>query len=206
MKLTVMTTAQRGHTEALDVSESVFGRDYNEPLVHQVVVALQAGLRAGTQCQKGRAEVSGGGRKPWRQKGTGRARAGSNRSPLWRGGGVIFPAKPRDYDQKINKKMYTGAMRAILSELIRQGRMIVVDAITITQPKTKEVIQLLKQFNVTRALLITEYLDENLYLAARNVPNVQVLDVDSVNPLDCVHYDRLVITVGALKRLEEQLA
>lgn len=205
MNVTVMTTTQGQHA-ALQVSEVVFGREYNEPLVHQVVTALQAGLRAGTQCQKGRAEVSGGGRKPWRQKGTGRARAGSNRSPLWRGGGVIFPAKPRDYQQKVNKKMYTGAMRAILSELIRQERMVVVNELALATPKTKEVVQLLKNFGLTRALFVTEHLDENLYLAARNVPNILVLDVDSINPLDCVHFDRMVITVGALKRLEEQLA
>ncbi|HRE32534.1 MAG TPA: 50S ribosomal protein L4, partial [Candidatus Berkiella sp.] len=168
MKLALAKAA--GGTNSIDVSEVTFGRDFNEPLVHQVVVALMAGARAGTKKQKTRAEVRGGGAKPWRQKGTGRARAGTIRSPLWRKGGVIFAATPRDHSQKVNKKMYRGAMSSILSELVRQERLHAVNEFSVDQPKTKVLLDKLKEFNLDRVLIVVDKLDENLYLSSRNVP------------------------------------
>ena len=191
--------------EAIDISEVTFGREYNEALIHQVVVAYMATRRQGTKSLKTRSEVRGGGAKPYRQKGTGRARAGTIRSPIWRGGGQTFAAKPRDYSQKVNRKMYRGAMRSILSELIRQDRIIVTNNFSVEAPKTKEVQSLLKDFALENVLVVVEELDHNLYLGARNLKNVDVVDVQGVDPVTLIGSEKVLFTVSALKRLEEVL-
>ncbi|PJE80547.1 50S ribosomal protein L4 [invertebrate metagenome] len=190
---------------AVQVSDVTFGAQFNESLIHQTVVSFMAGARQGTRAQKNRSAVSGGGRKPWRQKGTGRARAGTIRSPLWRGGGRTFAAKPQDHTQKLNKKMYRGALRSILSELVRQERLVVVDQLTIDAPKTKQMISKLKEFNATNALVVTEEVDVNLYLSARNIPQVDVRDVQGVDPVSLISFDKVVMTVAAIKKFEEML-
>lgn len=190
----------------IQLSEVAFGREFNEALVHQVVVAYMAAARAGTRAQKTRSEVSGGGAKPWRQKGTGRARAGTIRSPLWRTGGVTFAAKPQDYSQKVNKKMYRGAMRAILSELLRQERLLVVDEIGVEAPKTKLLVEKLAGLELDNVLIVTESSDINLYLAARNLSKVDVMDATGVNPVDLIRFDKVLMTVDSIKRIEEILA
>ncbi|MFC5076380.1 50S ribosomal protein L4 [Vibrio thalassae] len=192
--------------DALTVSETTFGRDFNEALVHQVVVAYAAGARQGTRAQKTRSEVSGGGAKPWRQKGTGRARAGTIRSPIWRTGGVTFAAKPQDHSQKVNKKMYRGAMKSILSELVRQERLIVVDNFSVEAPKTKELVAKLKELELTDALIVTSEVDENLFLAARNLYKVDARDVAGIDPVSLIAFDKVVITAQAVKQVEEMLA
>lgn len=191
--------------KAVDVSEATFGRQFNEALVHQVVVAFMAGSRQGSKAQKTRSEVNGGGRKPFRQKGTGRARAGTIRSPIWRGGGVTFAAKPRDHSQKVNKKMFRGAMQSILSELIRQERLVVTEDFVVDAPKTKQVQTRLKELNLENVLIVVEELDTNLYLAARNLKKVDVIDVQGVNPVNLIGFDKVLFTVGALKKAEEML-
>ncbi len=203
-----MELAIRNHTGAasVQVSDAVFGVEYKPGLVHQVVTAYMAGARSGTKAQKTRAEVSGGGAKPWRQKGTGRARAGSSRSPIWRSGGVTFAAKPRDYSQKVNRKMYRGAVRSILSELVRSERLIVVPELSLPAPKTKELVALLKTLEVRNVLILTDGLDESLYLAARNLPGVDVLSVQEVDPVSMVAFETMLTTEAAVKKLEERLA
>lgn len=191
---------------AVELSDTAFGREFNEALVHQVVTAYLAGARQGTRAQKTRAEVSGGGIKPWRQKGTGRARAGSIRSPIWRGGGRTFAAKPQDWSQKVNRKMYRGAMQCILAELIRQERLILVEDLTLSAPKTKELIAKLSELNAPRALIITKEVDENLYLAARNIPHVNVLGTNEVDPVSLIAFDKVIMSVEAAKQFEEALA
>jgi large subunit ribosomal protein L4 len=191
---------------ALQVSDQVFGADYNEALIHQVVKAYFNTARAGTKAQKNRTAVRGGGAKPWRQKGTGRARAGTSSSPIWRSGGVTFAAVPRNYEQKVNRKMYRGAMRAILSELLRQERLIVVDDLSISAPKTKELLGKLGEMNITDGLIIVEDLDENLILAARNVYGIDVRDNTDIDPASLIAYDNVVMTSAALKKIEERLA
>ena len=197
-----------GQTEqTLTVPEQVFNREFNEALVHQIVVAYLAGGRAGTRAQKNRAAVRGGGAKPWRQKGTGRARAGTIRSPLWRGGGVTFAARPQDHSQKVNKKMYRGALRAIFSELQRQGRLLVVDSLTVAEPRTKLMKSLLAQLGIVdNVLLVSEAVDEKVYLAARNLPKVEVRDVAGLDPVSLIRFDKIVITAGAVARVGEWLA
>ncbi|MBC7003866.1 50S ribosomal protein L4 [Photobacterium sp. BZF1] len=192
--------------DALTVSETTFGRDFNEALVHQVVVAFAAGARQGTRAQKTRSDVSGGGAKPWRQKGTGRARAGTIRSPLWRTGGVTFAARPQDHSQKVNKKMYRGAMKSILSELVRQERLIVVDDFSVEAPKTKALVAKLKELELTDALIVTGELDENLFLAARNLYKVDVRDAKAIDPVSLIAFDKVVMTAAAVKAVEEMLA
>ncbi|AEX20755.1 MULTISPECIES: 50S ribosomal protein L4 [Vibrio] len=192
--------------DALTVSETTFGREFNEALVHQVVVAYAAGARQGTRAQKTRSEVSGGGAKPWRQKGTGRARAGTIRSPIWRSGGVTFAAKPQDHSQKVNKKMYRGAMKSILSELVRQERLIVVDNFSVEAPKTKELVAKLKELELTDALIVTSEVDENLFLAARNLYKVDARDVAGIDPVSLIAFDKVVMTAEAVKQVEEMLA
>jgi large subunit ribosomal protein L4 len=191
---------------SVEVSEAAFGREFNEALVHQVVVAHMAGARQGTRAQKTRAEVRGGGRKPWRQKGTGRARAGSIRSPIWRGGGKIFAARPQDHSQKVNRKMYRGALRCILSELIRQGRLVVCEAFSVDAPKTRALLNQLKELDLRSVLIVAEEVDENLYLAARNLKDVDARDVAGVDPVSLISHDKVLVTVGALRKLEEALA
>jgi large subunit ribosomal protein L4 len=190
---------------AIKVSEATFGRDFSEALVHQVVTAYLAGGRAGTKAQKTRSEVRGGGRKPWRQKGTGRARAGTIRSPLWRGGGRTFAARPRDHSQKVNRKMYRGALQAILSELVRQERLVVLDAFELSTPKTSDLLAKLADQGFEKGLIVTPEVDENLFLATRNIPNVYALDVAGLDPVSLVAADKVIMTVDAVKKIEEWL-
>lgn len=193
--------------EAVTVSDAVFGSAFNEALVHQVVTAYLAGSRQGTVAQKTRSEVAGGGAKPWRQKGTGRARAGTIRSPLWRGGGVTFAARPHSYEQKVNRKMYRGALRAILSELVRQERLVVVEQFAIDEPKTKLLANKLRELGLSGSVMvIAEELDEKLYLAARNLVGIDVRDVAALDPASLVAFDKVVVNVTAVKKIEEQLA
>ena len=199
MKLTV------AGGNAIKVSEATFGRDFSEALVHQVVTAYLAGARAGTKAQKTRSEVRGGGRKPWKQKGTGRARAGTIRSPIWRGGGATFAAKPQDHAQKVNRKMYRGALQAILSELVRQERLIVLDSFELSTPKTKELLTKLAEHGFEKGLIVTPEVDGNLFLATRNVPKVYALDVASLDPVSLVASDKVIMTVDAVKKIEEWL-
>ena len=189
----------------IKVSESTFGRDFSEALVHQVVTAYLAGGRAGTKAQKNRSAVRGGGRKPFRQKGTGRARAGTIRSPIWRGGGKTFAATPRDHSQKVNKKMYRGAMQAILSELVRQERLIVVDSLEVKEPGTKALISRLTDLGFETGLIVTNELDENVYLSSRNVPGVYTLDVSGIDPVSLVAADKVIMTVDAVEKIQEWL-
>ena len=192
--------------QAIEVSERTFGGEFNETLVHQAVVAYMAGGRQGTRAQKTRSEVSGGGKKPWRQKGTGRARAGTIRSPIWRSGGTTFAAKPQDHSQKLNKKMYRAAMRSILAELVRQDRLVVVDDFAVAAPKTKELAAKLAGLGLNDVLIVSESVDQNLYLAARNLLHVDVRDVQGSDPVSLIAYDKVLITVSAVKKFEELLA
>lgn len=192
--------------DAVTLSDTTFAREFNEALVHQVVVAFMAGGRAGTKAQKTRAQVRGGGKKPWAQKGGGRARAGSIRSPLFRGGGKSFAAVPRDHGQKVNRKMYQGAMRAIVSELIRQQRMVVLPEFGVEAPKTKQLAGKLKDLGLENVLIVTEQVDEKLFLASRNLPNVGVCDVTGLNPVSLIGYEKVLMTVPSIRRLEEWLA
>lgn len=194
-----------GAKGTVSVSDVAFGKEFNQDLVHQAVTAYLAGARQGTKAQKNRSAVSGGGKKPWRQKGTGRARAGTIRSPLWRTGGVTFAAQPRDHAQKLNKKMYRAALRCILSELNRQDRLVVVENFDIEAPKTKSLVQQLAQYDLKDALIVSEEVSENLYLASRNLHKVDVRDVQGVDPVSLIRFDKVVVTVPALKKFEEIL-
>ena len=190
---------------AIDVSEATFGRDFSEALVHQVVTAYLAGGRSGTKAQKNRSDVRGGGRKPWRQKGTGRARSGTIRSPIWRGGGATFAARPQDHSQKVNRKMYRGALQAIFSELVRQDRLIVLDSFDLDAPKTGELLAKLSDLGFEKGLIITPEVEGNLFLATRNIPGVYALDVAGLDPVSLVAADKVVMTVDAVKKVEEWL-
>ena len=190
---------------SVEVADTAFSREFNESLVHQVVVAYMAGARQGSRAQKNRSAVSGGGKKPWRPKGTGRARAGTTRSPIWRSGGVTFAAQPQDHSTKVNRKMYRGALRCILSELIRKERLVAVESFSVKAPKTKELLTQLKSLDMSNVLIVTEDGDENLFLAARNVRFVDVRDVEGVDPVSLISHDKVLITVAALKKLEEAL-
>jgi len=191
---------------SMAVADAVFGQEFNETLVHQVVVAYMAAGRAGTHAQKSRAAVRGGGAKPWRQKGTGRARAGTIRSPLWRGGGKTFAATTRDYSQKVNKKAYRAAVRSILSELVRQGRLVVVESFAVDAPRTRELVDKLGAMDLDRVLIVHDDPEEKLYLAARNLPRVDVVDTTITDPVSLVGFDKVLITVAALRQFEERLA
>ncbi|MDE0743124.1 MAG: 50S ribosomal protein L4 [Woeseiaceae bacterium] len=190
----------------LDLADSAFGVPYNEALVHQVVNAVLSGGRAGTKAQKNRSQASGGGAKPWKQKGTGRARAGTIRSPIWVGGGRTFAAKPQDHSQKVNRKMYQAAMRSILSELFRQKRVVVTDSINIKQPKTKDLLKILNKNDLTDVLMVSDAFDENLFLSARNVKNVGICNAGSITPVILMKHEKILITVSALKLIEERFA
>lgn len=190
----------------VEVADATFGKEFNEALVHQVVTAYLAAGRQGTRAQKTRSDVRGGGKKPWRQKGTGRARAGTIRSPLWRSGGVTFAARPQDYTQKVNRKMYRVAMRSILSELIRQERLVVVEEFAVETPKTKQLVAKLGELGLEKVLIVSDDIDEKLYLAARNIPNVDVVDVPAADPVSLVAFDKVLVTVSALRKFEEKLA
>lgn len=188
------------------VSDATFSREFNEALVHQVVTAYMAAGRQGTRAQKTRAEVSGGGKKPWKQKGSGRARAGTTRGPIWRKGGVTFAAKPQNFEQKVNRKMYRAAIQVILSELVRQNRLVVVENMVVDSPKTKDFSAKLKaQGFLDNTLIVADEVDQNLYLAARNLPHVDVRDVAAMDPVSLVGYEKVVVTVSALKKIEEML-
>ncbi len=206
MNLNISEPGKGVSDRAVDVSETTFGRQFNEALVHQVVTAYLSGARQGTRAQKTRSEVNGGGRKPFRQKGTGRARAGTIRSPIWRGGGQTFANKTQDFSQKVNRKMYRGAMQSILSELIRQDRLIVTEDFVVDAPKTKQVQMTLKSLELGNVLVVVEEVDNNLYLGARNLRNVEVIDVQGVNPVNLIGFEKVLFTVGALKKAEEMLA
>ncbi len=191
---------------ALKVSDDVFAADYNEALIHQAVVAYQAGARQGTRGQKNRSAVSGGGAKPWRQKGTGRARAGTSRSPIWRGGGKTFPATTQDFSQKMNRKAYRTALRSILSELVRQERLIVAEEFSVKEPKTKQLLAQMKDMQLEDVLVVTHELDDNLALASRNLYHVGVMDAQEINPVSLIGFDKVLMTSAAIKQIEEKLA
>ncbi len=202
-----LNVVKPGNAEAgtVSVSDAAFAREYNEDLVHQVVTAYLAGARQGTRAQKTRSDVSGGGKKPWRQKGTGRARAGTIRSPIWRSGGVTFAARPQDHSQKVNRKMYRAALRSIMSELARQDRLIVVESLDVDEPKTKLLVKQLGEYGVDNVLIVSAEVGENLYLAARNLHKVDVRDVDGVDPVSLIGYEKVMVTVDAVKKFEEML-
>jgi len=193
-------------TGSVEVADSAFGAEFNEPLVHQVVTAFLAGARAGTKAQKNRAAVRGGGAKPWRQKGTGRARAGTIRSPIWVGGGKAFAAKPRDHSQKVNRKMYRAALRSVFSELVRQDRLVVTEELALDKPKTKEMVAILKKHDVDNVLIVNEAFDENVFLSARNLPDVGICDASSIDPVVLMRFEKVLITLPALKLIEERLS
>ena len=201
-----MELALKDASGAVEVSEATFGREFNEALVHQVVVAYAAGARQGTVKQKNRSEVSGGGKKPWRQKGTGRARAGTTRGPIWRTGGVTFAARPQDHSQKVNRKMYRGAIKSILSELVRQERLVVVNEFSVDTPKTKELVAKLKGLELKDVLIVSSEVSENLFLAARNLYKVDAVDVQAIDPVSLVGFEKVLMTADAVKQVEEMFA
>ena len=200
MKIELLSSTKN---QDINISENAFSKDFNEALVHQAVVSFLAGSRQGTSKQKTRSEVRGGGKKPYRQKGTGRARAGTIRSPLWRGGGIAFAATSRDYSKKINKKMYRAAIRSIFSELLRQGRLVAIEKPVLEKPKTKEIANFLKEFSLSKVLIITDELDVNLYLSARNIPNVDIITVREINPVNLLKAQKVAVTADAFKKIEE---
>jgi len=200
MKIELLSSTKN---QDINISDSAFSKDFNESLVHQAVVSFMAGGRQGTSKQKTRSEVRGGGKKPFRQKGTGRARAGTIRSSLWRGGGVAFAATPRDYSKKINKKMYRAAIRSIFSELLRQGRLVAIEKPVLDKPKTKEIASLLNEFSLSKVLIIIDELDMNLYLSTRNIPNVDVITVREINPVNLLKANKVAVTADAFKQIEE---
>jgi large subunit ribosomal protein L4 len=206
MEISIALPGKKTSKDTVSLSEDAFGRDYNEALVHQSVVTYLAGGRQGTVQQKTRSDVRGGGRKPWRQKGTGRARSGTIRSPIWRGGGVTFAARPRDFSKKLNKKMYKGAMRCILSELVRQKRLVVVDDFVVDTHKTKELVSKLREFGLDNVLIVSESVEQNLYLATRNLHKVDVLDALGLDPVSLIGYENVLMTVSAVKKVEEMLS
>lgn len=206
MELKLTTATGRPSTKVVELSDSTFALDFNEPLVHQVVTAHLAGARSGTKAQKSRSQVRGGGIKPWRQKGTGRARAGTINSPIWRSGGVTFAAVPRDHSQKVNKKMYRAAIRSILSELVRQDRLLVVEKFTLDAPKTKQMVDKLTAMGVANALIVTQGADENVYLSARNLNGVDTCLSSQLDPIRLVGYEKVIMTVDAVSSVEEMLA
>ena len=200
MKIELLSSTK---TQDINISDNAFSKDFNESLVHQAVVSYMAGSRQGTSKQKTRSEVRGGGKKPYAQKGTGRARAGTIRSPLWRGGGVAFAATPRDYSKKINKKMYKAAIRSIFSELLRQNRLVAIENPVLEKPKTKEISNFLKQFSLSKVLIITDELDVNFYLSTRNIPNVEAITVREINPVSLLKAHKVAVTAEAFKKIEE---
>lgn len=205
MKIKIQGEGQ-DQRSSVDVADSAFGAEFNAPLVHQVVTAFLAGGRAGTQAQKTRAEVRGGGVKPWQQKGTGRARAGTIRSPIWVGGGKAFAAKPRDHSQKVNRKMYRGALKSVLSELVRQDRLVVTESLAMEAPKTRELAGKLKELGLRNVLIVNEAFDEKVFLSARNLPDVGICDASSIDPVVLMRFEKVLITLPALKLIEERLS
>ena len=200
-----MKVKLQGKKSSVELADAAFAAEFNEPLVHQIVTAYLAGRRQGNKAQKNRSQVRGGGTKPWRQKGTGRARAGTIRSPIWVGGGRAFAARPRDFTQKVNRKMYRGALRSMLSELVRQDRLVLMEEFSVSAPKTKELVTKLKELDLDNTLIVVEGFDRDLLLAARNLPNVAVQDAQSVDPVNLIGHDKVVMTVAAAKILEARL-
>ena len=201
-----MNLSLAGNKGTVEVTDASFGREYNEGLVHQVLVAFMAGSRQGSRAQKNRSRVSGGGKKPWRQKGTGRARAGTSRSPIWRSGGVTFAAQPKEHSVKVNKKMYRSALRCIWSELIRQERLVVVENLVIEQPKTRVLVEKLRELGLSETLIVVEKIDDNLRLASRNLSKTDVRDLTHIDPLCLISNEKVLVTAGALKGLEAALS
>jgi large subunit ribosomal protein L4 len=206
MELALTTAGGKASSKTVAVADSAFAREFNEGLIHQIVTAYLAGGRAGTRGHKNRADVSGGGAKPWKQKGTGRARSGTIRSPLWRGGGKTFAATNQDWSQKINKKQYRAGMRAILSELIRQERMVIVESMELKEPKTKQLAEQLGKFGLESVMIVVDAMDKNLYLAARNLHKIGVCEAGVIDPVNLIKFDKVLVTVPALKKLEEMFA
>lgn len=206
MELKLTTATGKASTKAIEVSEAIFAREFNETLVHQAVTGYLAGARSGTRAQKTRSDVSGGGKKPWKQKGTGRARSGTIRSPIWRSGGVTFAARPQDWSQKLNRKMYRAAIRSILSELVRQDRLLVVDSFTVDAPKTKDLIERLNKLGANNVMIVTQDLSDNLYLSSRNLHNVGICDVNNLDPVSLIRFEKVIMTADAVKKIEETLA
>ncbi|MCU7798559.1 MAG: 50S ribosomal protein L4 [gamma proteobacterium symbiont of Lucinoma myriamae] len=205
MELNLTTASGNASKKTVELSEETFNKDFNEALIHQVVTAYMAGGRAGTKAQKNRSAVSGGGAKPWRQKGTGRARSGTIRSPIWRSGGTTFAASNRDFSQKVNRKMYRSAMTSIVSELVRQERLVILSELKMDGPKTKELADTLKALDCQNALIVTQDFDQNIYLSSRNLINIEYTDAQHVNPVNLVRYDKVIMTADAVKKVEEML-
>jgi large subunit ribosomal protein L4 len=205
MELTIQASGKK-NVGTMSVADSIFSAEFNEPLIHQVLTSYLAGARSGTKAQKTRSEVRGGGKKPFKQKGTGRARAGTIRSPLWRGGGITFAAKPRDFSKKLNKKMYRAAMRSIFSELVRQDRLICVDEFDVADSKTKLVLEKLASFELGEVLIVTEELSEHLYLGVRNIPKVDIIDTNEIDPYTLIGFEKVLMTQAAVKKVEAWLS
>jgi len=206
MELKLTTATGKASTKSIEVSDANFSREFNESLVHQAVTGYLAGARSGTRAQKTRSEVSGGGKKPWKQKGTGRARSGTIRSPIWRSGGITFAAKPKDWSQKLNRKMYRAAIQSILSELVRTERLVVVDSFTVDAPKTKDMVERLGKLGTSNVMIVTEDMSDNLFLSTRNLHHVGVCDANNIDPVSLIRFEKVIITADAVKKIEETLA
>ncbi len=206
MELKLTTATGKASSKSIEVSDANFSREFNEALVHQAVTGYLAGARSGTRAQKTRSEVRGGGKKPWKQKGTGRARSGTIRSPIWRGGGQTFAAKPKDWSQKLNRKMYRAAIRSILSELVRTERLVVVDNFTVDAPKTKDMVERLSKLGTSNVMIVTQDMSDNLFLSTRNLHHVGVCDANNVDPVSLIRFEKVIMTADAVKKIEETLA
>lgn len=206
MELKLTTATGKASSKSIEVSDANFSREFNEALVHQAVTGYLAGARSGTRAQKTRSEVRGGGKKPWKQKGTGRARSGTIRSPIWRGGGQTFAAKPKDWSQKLNRKMYRAAIRSILSELVRTDRLVVVDSFTVDAPKTKDMVERLSKLGTSNVMIVTQDMSDNLFLSTRNLHQVGVCDANNIDPVSLIRFEKVIMTADAVKKIEEALA
>lgn len=206
MELKLTTATGKASTKSIEVSDANFSREFNEALVHQAVTGYLAGARSGTRAQKTRSEVSGGGKKPWKQKGTGRARSGTIRSPIWRSGGITFAAKPKDWSQKLNRKMYRAAIQSILSELVRTERLVVVDSFTVDAPKTKDMVERLSKLGISNVMIVTEDMSDNLFMSTRNLHQVGVCDANNIDPVSLIRFEKVIMTADAVKKIEEALA
>lgn len=206
MELKLTTATGKASTKSIEVSDANFSREFNEALVHQAVTGYLAGARSGTRAQKTRSDVRGGGKKPWKQKGTGRARSGTIRSPIWRSGGVTFAARPKDWSQKLNRKMYRAAIQSILSELVRTERLMVVDSFTVDAPKTKDMVERLGKLGTSNVMIVTEDMSDNLFLSTRNLHQVGVCDAKNIDPVSLIRFEKVIMTADAVKKIEETLA
>ena len=206
MELKLTTATGKASTKSIEVSDANFSREFNEALVHQAVTGYMAGARSGTRAQKNRSAVSGGGKKPWKQKGTGRARSGTIRSPIWRSGGVTFAARPKDWSQKLNRKMYRAAIQSILSELLRTERLVVVDSFAVDAPKTKDMVERLGKLGTSNVMIVTEDMSDNLFLSTRNLHHVGVCDANNIDPVSLIRFEKVIMTADAVKKIEETLA